>query len=220
MPPKAKYTKEEITEIALQLVCTHGEEVLTARGLGKALGTSSSPVFTVFKDMEEVKSEVFLRAKAIFDQYMAVAEDFVPSYKMRGMQWVKFAKDYPELFKMLFMHANGDGKSKILDNVFANLPFGKEKDIAIIKRDYNATDEQAEHLFGQMWTYSFGLCVLSANGICNFDENEIALRLGEIFQGMIYVIKKVAPDIPAVKPVNDKKDKEQLTTKNPDLQAK
>lgn len=220
MPPKAKYTKDEIAEIALRLVCEQGEEVLTARGLGKALGTSSSPVFTVFNDMDEVKNEVFSRARAIFDRYMAVAEDYVPSYKMRGMQWVKFAKDYPELFKMMFMHANGVSERNSFNNIFECLPFGKDKDIEIIKRDYNATSEQAEHLFGQMWTYCFGLCVLCAKGICNFDENEIARRLGEIFQGMIYVIKNLSPDVPSIKPVNDAAEKELMSTKNPDMQGK
>ena len=70
------------------------------------------------------------------------------------------------------------------------MPFGKENDIAIITRDYNATPEQAEHLFSQMWTYTYGLCVLCARKVCNFTEDEITKRLGEIFAGMIYLLKK------------------------------
>ena len=80
------------------------------------------------------------------------------------------------------------------------MPFGKENDIAIITRDYNATPEQAEHLFSQMWTYTYGLCVLCARKVCNFTEDEITKRLGEIFAGMIYVLKSNLGKTTAVNP--------------------
>ena len=49
MPPKAKFTKEEITEAALNIVQTNGFEALTARELGTRLGSSARPIFTVLK---------------------------------------------------------------------------------------------------------------------------------------------------------------------------
>lgn len=54
MPPKAKFSKEQITEAGLQIVREKGTDSLTARALGEKLGSSSCPVFTVFKNMEEV----------------------------------------------------------------------------------------------------------------------------------------------------------------------
>ena len=46
MPPKAKYTREEIVQIALDLVAARGIDALNARNLAAALGTSTRPVFT------------------------------------------------------------------------------------------------------------------------------------------------------------------------------
>ena len=51
MPPKAKYTREEIIETALNIVAEKGKSALNARDLGAALGTSTRPVFTAFKNM-------------------------------------------------------------------------------------------------------------------------------------------------------------------------
>ena len=53
MPPKPKFTKDEIINAAFEIVRTRGEHALTAREVGKYLKTSSSPIFTVFNDMED-----------------------------------------------------------------------------------------------------------------------------------------------------------------------
>lgn len=58
MPMKPKFTKEEIIDKALDYVSKYGIEALTARELGKCLGSSACPIFTVFENMEEVVKEV------------------------------------------------------------------------------------------------------------------------------------------------------------------
>ena len=63
MPPKAKFTKEEIIEAALNIVRTDGYEALTSRALGTYLGSSARPIFTVFKNMEEVQQAMIEAAK-------------------------------------------------------------------------------------------------------------------------------------------------------------
>ena len=214
MPPKPKFTKEEIINSAYELVRLGGENALTAREVGKSLGTSSSPIFTFFSDMEELKSEVQKKAKSCFDAYMAVAENYNPAYKMRGMQWVKFAREEPMLFNLLFMQKSlkiGD-----FDEVMDIIPFGKEDDIKIIMRDYHADRSRAEHLFKQMWIYTYGLCVLSAEGVCSFSDDEI--QLGEIFRGMIYIIHSDIAEIASVKPAELGSDESNyIQAKHPDL---
>lgn len=48
MPPKPKFTKEEMVGKALRIVEEKGASALTARELGKALGSSTRPIFTIF----------------------------------------------------------------------------------------------------------------------------------------------------------------------------
>ena len=197
MPPKAKYTRDEIIAIAYELVREQGVEALTAREVAKRLGTSPSPIFALFRDMEELKAAVKERAEACFGSYMADAERYHPAYKRRGMQWVKFAQEDPLLFRMLFMQ-NMHGVD--LDPALRKIPFDADTDIAIIMQDYRATRQQAEHLFRQMWIYTYGMCTLCAAKVCAFTEREIAQRLGEIFQGMIFVLRSDKAQEASIRP--------------------
>lgn len=69
MPPKAKFTKNEIINAGLEIVRRDGFEALTARALGAELGSSARPVFTVFESMEEVQNEVISAARSLYGAY-------------------------------------------------------------------------------------------------------------------------------------------------------
>ena len=58
MPPKPRFTREEIVAAALDIVSRKGIEALTARELGETLSSSARPIFTVFRSMEELQQEV------------------------------------------------------------------------------------------------------------------------------------------------------------------
>ena len=146
MPPKPKFSREDIINAAFDIVQKSGTDAMTAREVGKYLGTSSTPIFTAFNDMSELRAAVCDKARKVFDEYMAVAEDFSPAYKKRGMQWVKFARENPMLFQLLFM--SGSETETDFNSAVEIMPFGKENDIAIITRDYNATPEQADEACG------------------------------------------------------------------------
>ena len=62
MPPKAKFDKDEIMKTALSIVENDGMDALTARTLGQRLGSSARPIFTVFKNMDEVACETIKKA--------------------------------------------------------------------------------------------------------------------------------------------------------------
>lgn len=103
MPPKAKFTREEIIEAALELAAEKGIGALTARELGAALGTSSRPIFTAFQNMEEVLIEVRKAALSRFEVYARKSEEFTPVYKQLGLQMIQFAKEQPKLYRLLFI---------------------------------------------------------------------------------------------------------------------
>ena len=65
MPPKAKFTNQQIVEAVLDIIRNEGMENLTARSLGKRLGSSACPIFTVFENMEEVEAEINKAARAV-----------------------------------------------------------------------------------------------------------------------------------------------------------
>ena len=108
MPPKPKFTREEVAVAALELVKECGVPALTARELGKRLGTSASPIFTVFKNMDEVKwaaRELGLRE---FEEYASDFAGYTPAFKRIGMLMVSYGIHQPEMFKLLFMQERSE----------------------------------------------------------------------------------------------------------------
>ena len=69
MPPKPKFTRDEIVQAALTIVSEKGIEALTAKELGDALGASARPIFTVFATMKEVQDAVREAAMRRFESY-------------------------------------------------------------------------------------------------------------------------------------------------------
>lgn len=73
MPRKARFSREDIIAAGLRIVKERGYEAVSARALGKELGTSSSPMFTMFKDMNEIQEGIWAAAERLFYEHM---EDF------------------------------------------------------------------------------------------------------------------------------------------------
>ena len=70
MPPKPKFTREEIVASAVDLVSKKGIDYLTTRNLGEWMGSSARPIFTVFNSMDEVIREVRKAATEKFNSYI------------------------------------------------------------------------------------------------------------------------------------------------------
>ena len=70
MPPKSKFTREEIINAALMIATEKDISSVTARAIGEKLNSSARPIFTVFKSMEEVTAEVKKAAKTIYNEYI------------------------------------------------------------------------------------------------------------------------------------------------------
>ena len=103
MAPKNKFTREEMVQAALQVVRAGGIDSLTAKTLADALGTSTQPVFTAFGSMERVRQAVYAAAVDIYDGYAdAGLQEEIPFLGV-GMQYIRFAREEPELYRFLFL---------------------------------------------------------------------------------------------------------------------
>lgn len=192
MPPKPKFTKEEVAEVALTMIKEEGMEALTARELGKRLGASSTPVFTAYNSMKEVKWAARELAMREFEDYASDFMNYSPAFKRIGMLMVSYAIHEPELFKLLFMQEHVEGQK--FENTIQDLGDMAQTCIELIKQDYEMSREQARKLFEQMWVYTFGIGALCAMKVCDFSEEEISEKLSQAFTGMVMFIKSGQSD--------------------------
>ena len=187
MPPKAKYTREEIINKAFEMARKKGIDAVVARELGKELGTSSSPIFTAFKNMEELQKEVRKVAMKEFEAYVRDAFNYTPGFKYVGMKMVEFAMEEPKLFQLLYMREH-DG-SQTYSMLINELGDTVSVCIELMQRDYAISREDAETLFRQVWLHTFGICVLVAGKVCRMSQEEISEMLSMEFQGTLMLIK-------------------------------
>jgi len=198
MPPKPKFTKEEVITAALSLVSEKGMPALTARDLGERLGSSARPIFTVFTSMEEVREAVRKAAIRRFEGYAEKAEQYTPVFKQMGMQMILFAKEEPELYRIAFM--SGERKGNNFDDLFMQLGDVAIQCVEVIQRDYGITEPEARSLFEHVWIHTFGIGALCATGMCDFTEEQIIEMLGHDFLAMLMRIKSGKWNQPTVQP--------------------
>lgn len=187
MPPKAKYTREEIIQKAFEMAREKGIDSVVARELGKELGTSSSPIFTAFKNMEELHQEVRKVALKEFESYVSDALNYTPAFKYVGLKMIEFAMKEPKLFQLVYMreHDGSQTYAMLIDELGETVNVC----IQIMQRDYDLTKEEAELLFRQVWLHTFGICVLVAGKICRITSEEISEMLSAEFKGTLMLIK-------------------------------
>ena len=183
MPPKAKFSREEIIEAALEIVRTENFDALTSRALGTKLGSSARPIFTVFQSMEEVQQAVIESAKALYKNYIQKGLKENPAFKGVGGQYILFAVNEPKLFQLLFMAEHRQIPD--LSSVLPLIDDSYEQILLSIQNDYKIKGALAERLYQHLWIYTHGIATLCATKMCCFTEKEISEMMTEVFSSLL-----------------------------------
>ena len=198
MPPKPKFTREEIVAAALELVSEKGMSALTSRDLGARLGSSARPIFTVFNSMEEVQEAVRDAALKRFESYAEKAMHYTPVFKQVGMQMILFAMEEPKLYQLVYMSENADATD--FESIVERLGDVTQLCVGVIQRDYGLSEEDAKALFEHVWIYTFGIGALCATGMCRFSQEEIIQMLGQDFMAMLFYARSGRMNMPTPVP--------------------
>ena len=196
MPPKAKFTKEQITKAALGVVSEKGVQALTAKELGAALGTSTTPIFTVFNSMQEVQDAVMLAAMERFEEYAHKATHMVPVFKQVGMQMILFAKEEPKLYQLIFMSSISEAQT--FDEIYSHLGSVADECLDVLQKDYDLSNDNAKTLFEHVWIHTFGIGALCATGVCDFSHEQIAEMLTQDFTAMMMLMRSGKSNQPSM----------------------
>ena len=100
MPPKFKFTREQIVQAALDIIRHGGWKALTTRSLADALDSSARPIYSYFKSMEALESDVSKKAVDLLYDYMIQKRTGDPWHD-HGIGYVLFAQEEKQLFTCL-----------------------------------------------------------------------------------------------------------------------
>ena len=188
MAPKNKFTKKEMIEAAMQVVRDKGIGGLTAKTMADELGTSTQPVFTAFGSMDTLKQEVYASAVRVYDSYTdAGLKEKIPFFGV-GMQYIRFAREEPELYRLLFLTKTQDQEYSAMKS----MQHLQELIRPTLVNIYHITAGEADLYFRDLRFVVHSLSTLVVTGDCPYSDREI----GQILTGVSISICKSIKEIP------------------------
>lgn len=186
MPPKTKIPKEMIIKTAYELTKATGIESVTAKSIAKQLNCSIQPVYWVFDTMDNLRNAVMNEAIKEYNDYLLTEIPNLSKYQAAGWNYIRFAKEQPHLFKLLFMTERQSntpiGESNIDEN--------KEYLLSLIQSDYGLNEKQANDFYVKLWLFSHGIATMIVTKTVSLNDKEIGKMLMDVLLGLLQTIKK------------------------------
>ncbi len=175
MPPKTKVSREEIIETAILMV-KNGEEI-NARSIASRLSCSTQPIFSNFRNMDELKGAVLKKCEEIYIEFTEkeIEKKEYPTYKIMGMAYVSFAKKEKELFKLLFMQKRNDENGGTL--LF-------DKSVELLQKNLGLDKEDATMFHLEIWAFVHGIASMLATGYLELENSLISKMTSDVYNGL------------------------------------
>lgn len=191
MPPKVKFSKQEIVDAAVRVARDKGIDGVTAREIAAELGVSTRPIFTYFDTMDEVKAEVFQTAKELYRAYVERGLAGPIPFLGVGQQYIRFAHDEPELYKLLFLTRPGNASGGAMEALRFSQDLARES----LMRIYNMDAHTADCYFRDLWLVVFSFATLIVTDDCPYTGAEMSAILTEVSLSICKAYKEV-PGLP------------------------
>ncbi len=186
MPARKKIEKENIIDTCLKITRREGIDALNARKVAKALGCSTQPLFYYYENMDEIKNEVLQEISKLFNQALLKSNYDRPAYKDIGVNYIRFASNEPEFFKIMFQSKMNKEMFDFIDLTGSSLQI-----FETISKQTGLSLENAKQFHLRMWLYVNGIASLVAHQTVEFNDEEIIDLLKDQYVSMLlYEVKK------------------------------
>lgn len=165
------------------MVRENGIECITARSLAERLGSSPKPVFSLFKNMDEVLLETVKAIRAIYNQYIITGLSSDIPFKGVGTQYILFAIKEPNFFKLLFMSKLGDTADAL--STLPSIDDNYKEILLSVQKQYSFSEAESKRLYEHLWIYTHGIASLIATGVCRFTAEEIGSMMTEVCKSLV-----------------------------------
>lgn len=187
MPPRVKFSKDEITSAALEITRRNGIEAVTARDVGAELGVSSRPIFTWFDSMEQLKESVCEAALGIWKDYLTQGLASARPFLGVGKQYIRFAREEPNLYKLLFLTSPIGKTNGAIEAVKMALESTKPS----IMKNYNLNEATANKFMRNMWLLTTTFATLIVTNNCPYTDEDMEQIMCEVNISLYLGYKKL-----------------------------
>jgi len=165
MPPSTIFNKEKVLIAAYEILKESGLDGLSARNVAKRIGSSVAPVYSSFGSMERLEFAVIRYAKEELLEYCK--RDFTDRPFLNiGLGVVIFARDYPNLYRSLFI--DGNRFQLILDELLADLQGLVPTDNRLVA----LAEDERSRLLNLLWIFLHGHATLICSNLYDDDSDE------------------------------------------------
>lgn len=167
MPPKQKYSPEDVIDAAFQIVRRQGWKGLSARAIAKELNSSTRPVYDYFQSMKHIEKEVVKKALATFVEHIG-RDRTGDKWLDQALGYVTFAGTEKHLFRCI-----NDEEHLQYQKEFAQqhwLALGDQ--LSDDERFQDLPEEAVHRIRVVRWFLLHGISFLAANGWMDFPEAE------------------------------------------------
>jgi AcrR family transcriptional regulator len=185
MPRKPKITREAILDSAFRLTREHGIGYVTAKSLSADLGCSTQPIYWVFDSMDSLKKEVVRMANDLYNVYFHKEHEGLDPLKAVGVNYILFAQEEPNLFRLLFM----TDREKDISIFKSTLDDNKKEYISLIMDDLKFSEEEANQYYVTMWIFTHGIATMIVTNLTAFTTEEIGTLLTFVSKAVISRIR-------------------------------
>lgn len=181
MARKESITKQMIIDGAFELLKQEGVAAVTARKLAAHIGCSTQPIFRVYENMDELLKELFERARAYYEDFCnGNKNNYDTPFVSLGINYIRFAKQEQNLFKLLFLSGNKDHTLYELINGKENAFVMKE-----IKKIPNLNMDNVELIFTKVFIFMHGMAGMTITGEFDLSDKEAEDMLKDAIKGFI-----------------------------------
>ena len=104
------------------------------------------------------------------------------------MQYIHFAKEEPQLYRLLFLTTNEEGNSSVMDALHHSQDLVRES----LQQTYHIDAQTADRYYRDMWLVVHSLATLVVTGGCTYSEQEMS----HILTGFSISLCKSIKEIP------------------------
>lgn len=187
MPPSVKFTKDEIVDAALQVVREKGAAALTTRQIAAVLGVSTRPIFTYFQNMQQVQEAVRQAAQALYHSYIKKGLEQVHPFIGLGEQYIRFATQEPELYRLLFLPLAPGSENKAMEEMERT----QSLVLDFLQQVYQLDEAAAKRFFRDVWLVAHSLAALIVTNCCPHSPEEIRQILTSVSLSVCKACKEI-----------------------------
>ena len=181
MPPKVKITEQMILDASFEIIRTGGHENLNARTIAEYLHCSTQPVLYNFETVDEIREAVYRKADEYHTAYIMPKEGDENPMLAMGLNYVRFGHEEKNLFRFLFQTNKFGGMdiAALMDNPDLSGV------LDVMAQGLGCDADEAKEMFLTFFAIAHGLASLLANNAMEYDEEQNAKMLSNVFFGVI-----------------------------------